>query len=344
MKIQDLKATVISVPLKSDLTSVRSSGPQDRLRTRVVKVETDEGVTGEVYACNSANGMSIPFREMRQLVVGACKELAVGEDPFAIERVWERLSQVSARTENKEAAMRAISAVDIALWDVIGKVSNMPLHKLLGGYKEELPAMGDGANWEERDPESMTEFMVRQKEMGYAGTKFNVGKAPVEAGIKRIEAIRRAAGDDFLLACDAGQAWTPEEAIKFAKGVEEYDIAWFEEPVRYDDVEGMRRVREATTIPVTAGQSELNGFGCLKLMRGGAVDYLNVESCKAGALPSGAVSPPPPSCSGCEWSTTRSPRYRSTSCPRCPTPSAPSSSRTRNATPSGTTCIWDIPR
>lgn len=190
----------------------------------------------------------------------------------------------------------------------------------------------------------MTEFMVRQKEMGYAGTKFNVGKAPVEAGIKRIEAIRRATGDDFLLACDAGQAWTPEEAIKFAKGVEEYDIAWFEEPVRYDDVEGMRRVREATTIPVTAGQSELNGFGCLKLMRGGAVDYLNVESCKAGALPSGAVSPPPPSCSGCEWSTTRSPRYRSTSCPRCPTPSAPSSSMTRNATPSGTTCIWDIPR
>ena len=144
MKIQDLKATVVSVPLKSDLTSVRSPGPQDRLRTRVVKVETDEGVTGEVYACNSANGMSIPFREMRQLVVGACKELAVGEDPFAIERVWERLSQVSARTENKEAAMRAISAVDIALWDVIGKVSNMPLHKLLGGYKEELPAMGDG--------------------------------------------------------------------------------------------------------------------------------------------------------------------------------------------------------
>ena len=181
--------------------------------------------------------------------------------------------------------MRAISAVDLALWDVIGKALNMPLYKLLGGAKEELPIIGYGYYQAQDEVESIAGLMVEHKEMGYAGTKLKVGATSIEEDLRRVEAIRRAVGDDFILACDANMAWTTEQAIAFARAAEQYKLAWLEEPVRwYDQLEGMRKVREATSIPVTAGQSELSGFGCLELMRRGAVDYLNVDASIAGGV------------------------------------------------------------
>ena len=181
--------------------------------------------------------------------------------------------------------MRAVSAVDMALWDIMGKALNTPLYKLIGGYRDEVPIIGYGYYEESEDLEAIAETMVRHKEAAYAGTKLKGGGAPIEDDITRVRAIRRAVGDDFILACDANMAWTPEQAIEFAMGTEEYDLAWLEEPVRwYDQVEGMRKVREATGVPVTAGQSELSGFGCMGLMRGGAVDFLNVDASVAGGI------------------------------------------------------------
>ena len=102
--------------------------------------------------------------------------------------------------------------------------------------------------------------------------------------MRRVEAVRHATGD-FIIACDANRAWTPREAIEFARAAAGLEVAWLEEPVRwYQELEGMRRVRQATSIPVTAGQSELSGFGCFDLMRADAVDYLNVDASIAGGV------------------------------------------------------------
>ena len=285
MKVRDLKATLVAVPLERGEVALGSADQRDKLRTIIVTIETDDGITGEIYSGNSANGMSMPFHEIRDLVLGPCKDVVMGEDPFAVERIWERLSQATSQVNNREAAMRAVAAVDMALWDVMGKALKMPLYRLLGGHKNEIPAMGDGGSLREgRDLEDIVGSIARQKELGYGGTKFHVEGTSTEADIKQVEAVRKAAGDDFIVALDAGKACTPEQAIRFSKSVEKYNIAWFEEPVPFDDIEGMRRVREATTIPVTAGQSELTGPGCMELLKGGAVDYLNAESSKLGGI------------------------------------------------------------
>jgi D-galactarolactone cycloisomerase len=118
-----------------------------------------------------------------------------------------------------------------------------------------------------------------------AGVKLKVGRIDVREDAERVHEVRKAVGEPFMIACDANQAWTPEQAIQFCRLVEPCHIRWLEEPCHwYDDLSGMRRVRERTGVPVTAGQSEITKYGCQALVRGGAVDILNVDVSHAGGI------------------------------------------------------------
>jgi D-arabinonate dehydratase len=127
--------------------------------------------------------------------------------------------------------------------------------------------------------------MVGYRDQGFAGVKMKVGRVDVREDAERVHEVRKAVGERFMIACDANQAWTPEQAIDFCRLVESCHIRWLEEPCHwYDDLTGMRRVRERTGIPVTAGQSEITKYGCQALVRGGAVDILNVDVSHAGGV------------------------------------------------------------
>jgi D-arabinonate dehydratase len=112
-----------------------------------------------------------------------------------------------------------------------------------------------------------------------------VGKVSVAEDVERVRAVRAVVGPNFVIACDANQAWTPQEAIQFARGVANLDIRWLEEPVRwYDQLEGLRMVREASPIPIVAGQGEISRFGCRDLVQYGRVNILNVDVTIAGGV------------------------------------------------------------
>src|SRR5207247_4517070 len=120
---------------------------------------------------------------------------------------------------------------------------------------------------------------------GMAGCKVKVGGRAPEDDAKRVEAARRAAGADFVLAVDANRGWSAQDAIRFVRLVEPLDIRWFEEPCHwYDDVAMMARVRQATTIPITAGQSEITSHGVRRLVEAGAVDFVNVDASECGGV------------------------------------------------------------
>ena len=279
MKIRDVSVKLVSVPLTRVFKG--STYQIEKRCTVIVRVETDEGIVGEIYSGDE----KVTYLQIRDLILDRFRGVLIGEDPFAVERIWAKLFEMTPHIANKEVAMRAISAVDMALWDLMGKALKTPVYKLLGGSKTELPIIGYTYYEESAKPEAIAEDVVRQKESGYAGTKLKVGGVSVEDDVKRVEAVRGAVGEDFILACDANMAWTPESAIQFAHSVADLSIAWLEEPVRwYQELDGMRRVREATSIPVTAGQSEFSGHGCFQLMKAGAVDYLNVDASIAGGI------------------------------------------------------------
>jgi D-arabinonate dehydratase len=133
--------------------------------------------------------------------------------------------------------------------------------------------------------EQLKEEMQFYRELSMTGVKFKVGRLSVAEDIQRVQAAREAAGDDFVIVCDANQGWTPHEAIQFCREAAPLNLGWIEEPVRwYDQLEGMRMVRESSPIPVTAGQGEISGFGCRDLVLNRCVDILNVDVTIAGGV------------------------------------------------------------
>jgi L-alanine-DL-glutamate epimerase-like enolase superfamily enzyme len=260
--------------------------------TLVTRVYTDAGIVGEVFGGDE---------DMWQAeVVAVIREhfapLLIGEDARNIQRLWQKMFDCPINLGNRglhaldirnhAIIMQAIAAVDMALWDALGKFCELPLYRLLGGFRERVPVIAIGGYYEAgKTQNALDDEMRYYRELQVAGVKLKVGKLSVAEDIERVRAVRAAVGPEFVIACDANQAWNPGDAIRFCRGVEPFNIRWMEEPVRwYDQLEGLRLVREATSIPVNAGQGEISRFGCRDLVQIGRVNILNVDVTLAGGI------------------------------------------------------------
>ncbi|MBZ5562193.1 MAG: mandelate racemase/muconate lactonizing enzyme family protein [Acidobacteriia bacterium] len=290
MKITQIKA----IPLVRSLPEPFLGGTY-RITSRntlVTEVHTDTGIVGQVFGGDEDKYQ----QEIAAVIETRLAPLLIGEDPRDVEKHWERMFRADPGLENrglhtldlanKAILMQAISAVDIALWDVIGKTFSTPVYKLLGGYRAKVPVIGIGGYYGKGkgDRELIAEMEGYRRD-GLAGVKLKVGRADVQEDVRRVRIVREALGDDFVIACDANQAWTPEQAIRFARLAENLNVRWLEEPVQwYDQLRGLRLVRQKTAIPVVAGQGEISRFGCRDLILNEAVDILNVDVTLSGGI------------------------------------------------------------
>ena len=290
-----MKITQIEViPLARKLADTFEGGTYRIVNrnTLVTRVHTDAGITGEAFGGDEDNWQS----EVVEVIRNHFAPLLAGEDARAIARHWQAMFECKINLgnrglhvldlHNRAIIMQAIAAVDNALWDALGKFCRLPLYKLLGGYRDRVPIIAIGGYYEAGKSETALQDEMRYyRELQLAGVKMKVGKVSVAEDIERVRAVRAAVGPDFLIACDANQAWTPQEAIRFCRGVEPCGIRWMEEPVQWrDQLEGLRLVREATTIPINAGQGEITRYGCRDLVQFGRVNILNVDVTIAGGV------------------------------------------------------------
>jgi D-arabinonate dehydratase len=187
---------------------------------------------------------------------------------------------------NKAILMQAIAAVDLALWDAMGKFTGLPVHKLLGGYRDKVPVIAIGGYYSERKTEDdLRREVLRYRASGLAGLKLKVGALAPADDADRARLVRETAGEEFILACDANQAWTVSQAIEFCRLTRDLNIRWLEEPVQwFDQLQGLKIVRTQGRLPVTAGQGEISRFGCRDLVLAEAVDILNVDATIAGGV------------------------------------------------------------
>lgn len=251
-----------SVPLTNGMHTYTHCG------LSIVTIHTDEGVTGYGFSGPVLN--KDPF-----LMVDQLKDRLIGEDPLNTERLWKKL-YVPKLVGRRGMSTRTISGLDIALWDIKAKVAGLPLYKLLGGYRDRVPAYIAGGYY---GPGKTT--LDLQKEMegyiaqGVAGIKMKVGALSAREDAARVAAVREAIGPDKILMLDANCAYRYHEAIRFARMVEEYDVYCFEEPVAPDDYEGMKKLASMTSIPLAAGENEYTKYGFRDLILTGAVPILN---------------------------------------------------------------------
>lgn len=287
MRITDIDVTPIAVPMEAEIKG--SSYQKEYRGTLVVRVETDADVVGEVYSGDILDTELDKAEQLVSFVEADIADALVGEDLFRMEANWAELMRRSRRLFTYQAGARqlfvhAIGAVDIALWDAIGKATDQPLYRLWGGYREELPIIAIGGYYGAgRTDDDLIQEMTEYEEMGLAGVKLKVGGRDPERDLERLRAVRESMGEEFFVACDANQGYETDEAVEFAKGAEAYDIEWFEEPVVWhDQYAGMRTVRQRSTIPITAGQSESTVEACRRLIEGDVVDIVNLDASIAG--------------------------------------------------------------
>ena len=260
--------------------------------TIVTRVYTDSGIVGEAFGGDEDQRQDQVVNLIRDHFV----PLLVGEDARDVERLWEKMfhSNIDLGNRsihvldlnNRSILMQAIAAVDNALWDALGKHWNVPLYKLLGGYRDKVPVIAIGGYYQAgKGQDALNEEMLHYKELQMAGVKFKVGRLSVKEDVERVARVRELVGDDFIIVCDANQAWTPDQAIQFCRAAAGLNIGWIEEPVQWSDQnEGLRLVRDNAPIPVTAGQGEISRWGCRDLVVQGRVNYLNVDVTIAGGV------------------------------------------------------------
>ena len=272
MRITDVTVTsyplgTLERPYRNSIITTTSKG------LSFVEVHTDEGVTGVCFGGNRAT------------IEGPIKARLVGEDPLNAARLWHRMFTGWRKPVVKGDAISAIGCVDNALWDLRGKILNQPVYKLLGGFRDRVPAYAAGGYYEEgKGPRELAAEMTYFVEAGYRAVKMKIGGAPFAEDVERVRAARDAIGPDVKLMIDANNAWNAAEAIRFGRAVERYDLTWFEEPCWPDDLAGAAAVCQALDTPVASGEIEYTRWGCRDLIEQGAADIIQADPQTCGGL------------------------------------------------------------
>lgn len=280
MKIHSVETIAIDIPLPLNFGGATYNVL--KRSTVITRLRTQEGLTSNVY--NGDNRMHAS--EIARLISEVIFPLIKGMSIFEYERIWEKMFSLTTAQGDRKVLMEAISAVDCAIWDLIGKSLGKSVRELLGGYRDTLPIISIGGYY--MPGKKLADFgkeVESYRKAGMAGCKFKVGGLSPTEDAKRVAVARKAVGDNFMLCVDANRGWTAQDAIEFARLIEPLNIAWFEEPcLWYDDAAMMARVRKSIRMPVTAGQSEISCQGVRRLLDAGAVDYVNYDVSEGGGV------------------------------------------------------------
>jgi len=256
----------------------------------LVRLQTDEGLEG-IGIATSYTPIEAAIHALRTGIA----ELIVGADPLAPERLYRKLFALTwQRVANekgwsREAIIRISAAIDIALWDIIGKKAGLPLWRLFGGFRSEVPCYVTCAYY--RDGKTMSELkdeMQMLKAQGHTGFKAKAGGASLKEDIERLALVREVIGDDKDLMVDVNRAWDLPTAIEGARLLEPLKPRWLEEPVRWaDDRRELKLLAQKTRIPLSAGESELTSYGCRALLEENAIQILQFDCTMMGGFTEG---------------------------------------------------------
>ena len=249
MIIRCLEIKHYLLPLSHPMTDA-THGIHTKFEVVVVRLESECGRTGYGYTYTIGRGGSA----ISALIKHDLKPLLLGADASRIEQIWERMWRCLHYVGRGGLASFAISAVDIALWDLKGQKEKQPLWKLLGGHSGQARAYAGGIDLQ-LDPDELVEQTNCNLRNGFRAIKIKVGRENLSEDLARVRAVRDCIGPDMPLMVDANMRWSVEQAIRAARSFSDYDVFWFEEPTIPDDYPGMARIATEGGLPVAAGEN-----------------------------------------------------------------------------------------
>src|SRR5271170_991046 len=295
MKIVDIRAIPLSY--RCDPPYGSAGGMQASRGGLLVEVETDDGITGIGEA--GAGGGST-----RNVIEQQLRPMLLGADPLLIEGLWQKMFARTRQFGRRGIVMQAISGIDIALWDIAGKVAKMPVYKLLGACRDRVEAYASGGFYQEgKSAADLAGEAEGYRARGFKGMKMKVGRNPStqthlrelignaqfcevepEEDLARVAAVRQALGPHLKLMVDVNCAWSPAMAIEMGRAMEPYKLYWIEEPVATDDIEGSASVAAALATPIAGYETELGLYGFRELIDRGAVDIVQPDLAWSGGF------------------------------------------------------------
>src|SRR5271167_5234475 len=248
----------------------------------IVEIFTDNGLVG-------IGNAALAPRVTKQVIDLYLKPLLIGNDPWDIEFLWQHMYRKTMAFGRKGVAMVAISAVDIALWDLLGKSAKQPVYRLLGGRtKKRIPVYASRLYSMPLD--QLRVEAQRYKDEGYKAMKLRFGWGPVDGaeGMQRnvelVRTVREVVGDGIDVMADAYMGWTLDYAKRMLPLLEPFNLRWLEEPVIPDDMQGYAELKSCARIPIAGGEHEFTQYGFRDLLEARAVDYIQFDTNRVGGI------------------------------------------------------------
>ena len=277
--IKKVTCHVVAAPVERPFTSSRGWLYKTR-GSCIVEIETADGIVGwgECYG---------PSAVAKAYIETQFAPRIIGRDAFDVEVIWEDLYNRIKDYGGRGMATSALSGIDIALWDIIGKSCGKPIHKLIGGaYRTEVTAYATGLYFIDMDRlieeavEEANEFVGN----GFVAIKMKIGLGLPKLDIERVAAVRKAIGDDVRLMVDANHCFTVPQAIRIGRELEKLNVEWFEEPISPEDVDGYVEVTRSLDMAVAGGENEFTRWGFRDLVVRKAMDIIQPDVCAAGGI------------------------------------------------------------
>lgn len=249
-----------------------------KIRTHaIVRVSTDEGITGLGEGVGNA-----PL--VKAIIEAQMGGMALGLDPFNIEKIRHQLMDHQVYFERKGSAICAASAIEMACWDIKGKSLNVPVYQLLGGlYRDQIPAYASDIYWEE-NPKDMAKNAERILKNGFSAIKAHLGCQSSQDETKRVKILRETCGPDVRLMIDLNAGYNALEAYQAAQLWESFNLHWLEEPLTPEHIQALGDLRSRIKIPIAAGENEFRLFGFKQLFDQRAVDVAMPDIGRVGGI------------------------------------------------------------
>lgn len=282
MKITEVISHVLSYDLPDELGY--SQQYYARRTAHLVEIRTDEGLTGW-GECFGPGNVAVANKAIVEKVI---QPMVLGMDPVEREVIWHKVYNLLRDHGQKGMPIQALSGVDIALWDLTGKIAGLPLHKLIGGkHRDRIPVYGYGMMLTREDHASHISRFKEEasaiREAGFKAAKMKIGLgAKDDVGL--VQAVRDGVGEDFPFMADANHCYTADDAYYVGCALDELGAFWFEEPVAPEDRDGYRLLRSKLKTRIAGGEAEFTRWGWRDLLDGGCVDIAQPEVCALGGI------------------------------------------------------------
>lgn len=276
MKIASVQSRAVRIPRNPS----PAVGGADTMDFVVLTIRTDEGIEGIGYAAFQSPVLTPALKA----VVDGLGETIIGSDPADTEAIGERLLRLGGGSP-AGLLTRAVSAIDVALWDIKGKALDQPVYQLLGGYRDRVPTYQSGYLWR---PATLEELDAQARQIvadGFTSMKFRLGAEATDAGeIARMETMRNAVGPDVDLMIDINQGWDVNRSIRIGREMAKYGIYWLEDPTTFDDFAGLARIADALDTPIAAGEYVYGIRPFRELIEQRSIDIVMVDLLRVGGF------------------------------------------------------------